>query len=306
MYKNYEIISSIPSLKQETQNKSSVFESGLIREIINKNSDLKDEILVIKLPAEIIEDDALLANFVDNIKVIADSGAGIILVHDYTNLVSSTLSLFNINQKKISEFQGSDHKTTQIIEMVLSGYVNKKIVSFLCSNNCKAIGISGKDGYLIESRRSFVAQKSCDDIIDFGFIGEPISVNAEILLNFLDNNIITVVSPVSFGLNKVTHILDADLTAAMIAGELSARHLIFLTSLGKLSVSGEGLKICTLSKLHKLHQQNAINQEYDKIIQASKKALENNTKYIHISPSKAYDSTLLTIFTDSHSTKVIL
>jgi len=306
VYKNYKIISSIPSRKEETPNRSSVFESGLIREIINKNSDLKDEILVIKLPAEIIEDDALLANFVDNIKVIADSGAGIILVHDYTNLVSSTLSLFNISQKNISEFRGSDHKTTQIIEMVLSGYVNKKIVSFLCSNNCKAIGISGKDGYLIESRRSVIAQKSCDDVIDFGFIGEPISVNAEILLNFLDNNIITVVSPVSFGLNKVTHILDADLTAATIAGELSARHLIFLTSLGKLSVSGEGLKICTLSKLHRLHQQNAINKEYDKIIQASRKALENNTKYIHISPSKEYDSTLLTIFTDSHSTKVIL
>ncbi len=106
-------------------------DADLIKHIIHRNSDLKNEVLVIKLAANIIEDDSLLLNFSDNIKVITDSGAGVIIVHDYTNLVSSTLQLFDISQQTIGDLPLTDHKTSQIIEKVLSGYINKKFVSFL-------------------------------------------------------------------------------------------------------------------------------------------------------------------------------
>jgi acetylglutamate kinase len=308
VYKNYETIHKEPSQNNFAENKNFTadLDANLIKSIIHRNSDLKDEVIVIKLPAEIIENDFLLSNFVENIKVIADSGAGTIIVHDYTKLVSSTLKLFNIDQKTINDLQVADHKTSPIIEMVLSGYINKRIVSFLCNAGCKAVGISGKDGYLIESRKSFVAQKSCDDLIDIGFIGEPIAVNCEILSNFLDSDIVTVISPVSFGLNRATHILDPDVTAASIAAEIMAKHLIFLTSLGSLSVEGEILKTCTLQKFRKLHQQNIIKSEYSKLIQATRKALENNTKFVYISDAQLCDATLLTIFANQCSTKIVL
>ncbi len=308
MYKNYETI--YKELSPNSRGAGSTFgdmvDANLIKNIINRNSDLKNEIIVIKLPAEIIENDELLSNFVDNIKVISDSGAGTIIVHDYTSLVSSTLSLFNIDQKIINDLQVADHKTSQIIEMVISGYINKKIVSFLCNAGCKAIGISGKDGCLIESRKSFIAQKSSDELINVGFIGEPISINCEILSNFLDSDMITVISPVSFGLNRATHILDADVTAAAIASEMMAKHLIFLTKLGNVTVEGESLKICSLLKFRKLHQQNLINSEYSKIIQATKKALENNTKFVYVSDANLHDAMLLTIFANQGSTKITL
>jgi acetylglutamate kinase len=305
VYNNCEITYKT-ALQDKNKNFSTDIDANLIKNIIHRNSDLKDEVIVIKLAAEIVENDDLLANFVENIKVISDSGAGTIIIHDYTKLVSSTLKLFNIDPKTINELQVSDHKTSQIIEMVSSGYVNKRIVSFLCNVGCKAIGISGKDGYLIESRKSFIAQKTCDDLINVGFMAEPIAVNCEILNNFLDADIVTVISPISFGLNKATHLLDADVTASAIASELAARHLIFLTNLGSLSVAGDNLKICTLQQLRKLHQQNAIKSEYAKIVQATKKALENNTKFVYISNAEIYDATLLTIFANQYSTKIML
>lgn len=281
-------------------------DADLIKHIIHRNSDLKNEVLVIKLAANIIEDDSLLLNFADNIKVITDSGAGVIIVHDYTNLVSSTLQLFDISQQTIGDLPLTDHKTSQIIEMVLSGYINKKIVSFLSNANCKAVGISGKDGNLIESRRSFVAQQSHDDLINIGFIGEPIEINHQILASFLNAELVTVISPVSSGLNRATHILDPDVTASCIASELMAKHLIFLTPLGNISVDGNDLSKCSLQKLRALHQQNLINSNYSKIIQAARKALERNTKFAYISNANIEDATMLTIFANQRSTKIFL
>jgi acetylglutamate kinase len=306
--KNYEDIykKALALNADDSKNCQMSVEASLIKDIIHRNSDLKNEVIVIKLPAEIIENDELLSNFVENIKVITDSGAGTIIVHDYTKLVESTLNLFNIDPKFIDDFHVADHKTSQIIEMVLSGYINKRIVSFLCNVGCKTVGISGKDGYLIESRKSLIAQKSCNDIINVGFIGEPIAVNCEILLNFLEADIVTVISPVSFGLNRATHILDADFTAAAIAAELAAKHLIFLTNLGDLSIEGQSLKICSLQKLKRLHQQSIIKPEYARIIQATRKALEHSTKFVYISNSTCLDATLLTIFANQNSTKITL
>jgi acetylglutamate kinase len=283
-----------------------LIDASLIKDIIHRNSDLKNEVVVIKLPADIIENDELLSNFVENIKVITDSGAGVIIVHDYTKLVESTLKLFNIDPKFINDFHVADHKTSQIIEMVLSGYINKRIVSFLCNVGCKTVGISGKDCCLIESRKSLVAQKSGNDIINVGFIGEPIAVNCQILLNFLETDIVTVISPVSSGLNRATHLLDADFTAAAIAAELAAKHLIFLTNLGDLLIEGQSLKTCNLHKLKTLHQQSIIKPEYERIIQATGKALENSTQFVYISNATYLDAILLTIFANQNSTKITL
>ena len=287
-------------------NNPTQLDAEIIKHIIHRNSDLKNEIVVIKLDAKIIEQDGLLMNFVENIKVISDSGAKIIIIHDYTNLVSSTLKLFNIDQKIIQDWQVADHKTTQIIEMVLSGYINKRIVSSLAQAGCKSVGISGKDGYLIESRKSFIARKHSDELIDIGFLGEPIEVNCDILNNFIDSDIVTVISPVSFGLNGATYILDADITAAVIACEIMSKHLIFLTSLGSISVNGQELRTCSLNKLRQLLQQNLIQAGYEKIINAARRALENNTKFVYIGNATTYDTTLLTIFASHFSTKIVL
>lgn len=281
-------------------------QANLISEVIQKSYDLESETIVIKLPACVIEDADLLKKAVDNIAMLKMTGANIVIVHDHTNLVNETLELFGIDKKRHSSLSVKDHKSSQIVEMVLSGHVNKKIVSQICAAGCKAIGISGKDGDLIEatrqSGRKFAQGES--EVLDFGFISEPSTVNPEILLSLCDSGFVIVISPIAFGQNGETYLLDANITSSIIASVTSARHLIFLTDTdSELAESGEYL----ISDLKKIFVASApITDDVRRYLEATMSALENTTESVHLIDAKLQDAILLSIFSSEEGIKVTL
>ena len=111
---------------------------------------------------------------------------------------------------------------------ILSSYVNKLIVTKLSNIGCYAVGILGKDANLLQAKKSKLSHRKIvnHDVINIGFLSEPIMINPEILLNFEDNNIIPVIAPFASDDQEKTHLLNVNLTVATIASALSAEHLI--------------------------------------------------------------------------------
>lgn len=278
-------------------------QAGLISEVLQRSSDLESETIVIKLPACVIEDAALLQGAVDNIAMLKMTGANIIVVHDHTNLVNETLELFGIDKKIHSSLTITDHKTSQIVEMVLSGHINKKIVSQICATGCQAIGISGKDGDLIEAKKQGKRKHTGEGVLEFGFIGEPATINPEILMSLADSGFITVISPVAFGQGGETYLLDADITSSIVASVTAARHLVLLTEMeSELAEPGEYL----FSELKKIFAVASPSDEAKRYLEATLSALENTTENVHLIDARLKDAILLSIFSDEGGIRVTL
>lgn len=301
MQKKFNLVwQNVSSHKEEEKTKSlgATTDTTLIKNVIKRSSEIRDQVIIIKLPSTIIDNDELLTNFVENIHLISICGAKIFIVHDHTNLVKETLTLFGIEEKFISGIKVSDHRSAQIVEMVVSGYINKLIVSKLCSFGCQAIGISGKDSNLIQAKKSRLLHKSSanPEVIDIGFISEPILINPEILLNFEENNIIPVISPIASDGNGCTHLLDVNLVASIISSTLDADHLVFPCEeqlLGTGNFKTTDIRLLQ-QILHASNQSSAVIS----LIEAATGAVENSDNCVHLVNAKARDSILLSIFTD--------
>lgn len=266
----------------------------LIKEIIRRSSEVRDQVMVFKLPSLIIDNDELLTSFAEVMKLLDDCGVKLFIVHDHSNLVHDTLNLLGFDEKIINGIKVADYKSSQIIEMVLSGYINKRIVSKLCNLGCCAIGISCKDANLIQAKKS-PAQMNCNqDVIDIGFISEPIMVNPRILINFEENNIIPVISPVASDERGNTHLLDANLTSSIISSSLDANHLVLLCE--ELEFTGkQDLRISDINILKDMLVK-AVDPEGISFIEAAISAIHNSTDYVHFINASFPDSILLNIF----------
>ncbi len=272
-------------------------DSQPIKSLLAQVADIRGETVVIKLPAEIINDDKKLINFAQNIYLLSIHEVNIIIVHDYSQVVDTTLQLLGVQEEKVKYKNTTDYHITQIIEMVLVGQVNKKIVSSLCNVGCVAVGISGKDANLIEAKKSKVAYlnevRESESIIDLQFVSEPAAVNPEILTSFEDANLVTVISPVSSGPNNSTCLLDVDVTAAIIASSMTAKYLIFLTEFKDNDVQYKNYTLTQFKKLYKNNQETSISQP---IIQATINSLENNVEKVKIINSTVLDALITGFF----------
>lgn len=277
--------------------------AGAISEVLLKGKELESEVIVVKLPSAVIENDELLRAAVDNISVLNMTGANIIVVHDHSESVEKTLDLFGIDKKFYDTSKIADHKTSQLVEMVLSGHINKKIVSALCAVGCNAVGISGKDGNMIEAKKHVVKSSSKSGILEFGFISEPSVINPEILINLTEADFVPVIAPVAFGADRETYLLDVNLTASIVACVTTARHLILMEEADNPMISLGEISIESLRKHIKAISQDSDSRGY---VEAVASTLQNHAEYVHIVNCMDKDSILSSIFTDGYGTKVYL
>jgi acetylglutamate kinase len=274
--------------------------ADLIKNILSKTHDLEDEIIVIKIPASIITDDESLRNAANNISALTLSGASVIVVHDYTDMIKETLDLFGIEQKTLNATMITDNKTAQIIEMVLSGHINRKIVSALCAAGCNAIGISGKDGNMIEAEKHPLKNKNSSGLFDFAFIGAPSIINPEVLLNLTDNGFLPVITPVAFDSKGATYLLDTNLTVSIVSSVVAAHNLILLE---------DDLEMKNLGDISLSHFQTALlndleNPSAKNFIDVITTSLSNNTAFVHLVKASDPDAILNSIFNEEYGTKI--
>lgn len=264
---------------------TTINDATLIKKVLKQAALIKDQHIVIKLSDIIIADNVLLNNFAESIHILCASGARIFIVHEYEGIVKIKLQeMSDVHGSKYSYF--SQNKLTELIEMIISGRINRDITSRLCAHDVQAIGLSGKDSHSIVAKKSNTAKNS--------YKGEPLLVNPEILLANDKNNIVLVISPIACNEKGRTIILDTNLTASMVAASVGADRLIMLEEDNYLTKND--ITVSNLSELNNMI--NGIGELENNIseINAAKYALQHAECLIHFFNARVKDILLLKLF----------
>jgi len=149
---------------------------------------MNSRLYIIKIGGNIIDDEAKLSSFLKDFAKIEESK---ILVHGGGKLATRLAEKMGIEQKLVDGRRVTDAETLKIVTMVYGGYINKNIVAQLQANNCNAIGLSGADG------NSILSHKRQNSPMDYGYVGDIDSINADFISSLLQNNITPVFSPIT-------------------------------------------------------------------------------------------------------------
>ncbi|MGB3808702.1 MAG: acetylglutamate kinase [Parvibaculum sp.] len=259
--------------------------------------------IVVKYGGHAMGDEALGAEFARDIVLLKQSGLNPIVVHGGGPQIGAMLTRLGIK----SEFSGglriTDKATVEIVEMVLAGSINKQIVAQLNQAGGRAIGLSGKDGNLIVARK--VMQKihdpesNIEKILDLGFVGEPETVNPEILNTIIASDIIPVIAPVGISRAGDTYNINADTAAGAIAAAVGATRLLLLTDVrGVLDKSGVLVEELTIDEAKALMKDGTISGGMIPKVETCIEAVEGGVEAVVILDGRVRHAVLLELFTE--------
>ncbi|MEH6412196.1 MAG: acetylglutamate kinase [Hyphomonas sp.] len=191
--------------------------------------------IVVKYGGHAMVDPALSAGFARDVVLLKALGIHPVIVHGGGPQIGKLLEKLGI----VSEFKGglrvTDEETMEVVEMVLSGPINKSIVRAINQAGGKAVGLSGSDGNLIRAEKATKTTKDPDShieqVLDLGFVGEPSAIDTTVLDALLrdDAQLIPVVAPVGVGHDGARYNINADTAAGALAAALGASRLLLLT-----------------------------------------------------------------------------
>jgi acetylglutamate kinase len=188
---------------------------------------------VIKYGGNAMVDESLKQGFAQDIVLMRYIGINPVIVHGGGPQIGKTMERMGKKATFISGQRVTDEETMDIVEMVLGGKVNKEIVNLINQAGGKAVGLTGKDGGLVQAKKLKMTKKSEGtgetEIIDIGLVGEVTEVRPGALAALDQGGFIPVIAPVGTGTNGETYNINADLVAGAIAGALKAEKLILLT-----------------------------------------------------------------------------
>lgn len=263
---------------------------------------------VIKCNGAVLEDNDLLKSFCEDVVTLKTSGINVIIVHDGSSIVHGMMEKFSLKSSS-ANVNIPDHASVEIVEMILSGHVNKNIVSQINLAGGSAIGISGKDSHFMVAKRSKIARYEYDDsnkVLNFGFLGELALMNPDILLLLEDSDIIPVIAPIAIGEDNRTYKIDANDIAGAIAAVLSATKLIFISDIKGIKDSKDNIiSEISFEKIERKLKDELKNNPLFGEIRAISMAFEQATEMAHIIDGKIPHALMLELFSnDKIGTKI--
>jgi acetylglutamate kinase len=192
-----------------------------------------DQIIVVKFGGHAMVDEKLASQFARDMVMLKVCGLNPIVVHGGGPQINKMLDKLAVKPEFRDGLRVTDAETMAVVEMVLSGAINKSIVASIQKAGGRAVGISGKDGNLLIAEKVTKTKRNPetgkDEVIDFGQVGDPARINAEILHTIMKSDAIPVVAPVGIGWDGDTYNVNADTAAGAIASATHAKRLLLLT-----------------------------------------------------------------------------
>nr|YP_009398123.1 acetylglutamate kinase [Gredgaria maugeana]ARW67309.1 acetylglutamate kinase [Gredgaria maugeana] len=248
---------------------------------------------VIKYGGSAMKCKSLQTNIIQDISLLYLLGIKIVLVHGGGYLIDYWLRKLSIEPIFEEGLRVTDIKTMEVVEMVLSGHVNKRLVSLLNQNQIPSVGLSGKDANLITASPLFNNSHNFTGNVDY--------VNSKILSTLLDNKFFPVVSSVASDMEGNTYNINADTLASAVAVSLQADKLILLTDtpgvLSNIHDKSSVIKNINLDKINILKSSGVINSGMIPKIDCCIHALNNNIPSVHILDGRVRYSLLYEILT---------
>ncbi|MEM3796489.1 MAG: acetylglutamate kinase [Archaeoglobaceae archaeon] len=260
-------------------------------------------VMVFKIGGHAMVSDEILEETVKDILLLHYIGIKPVVVHGGGPEISEKMEKLGLKPRFVEGLRVTDRETMEVVEMVLDGKINSKIVSMFIKNGGKAVGLSGKDGLLIVAEKKMMkVKKGFEEVmVDLGFVGETKFVNPTILRILLDNGFIPVVSPVSADLNGNIYNLNADNVAGDIASALKAKKLVMLTDvpgiLRDVNDKNSLIPRIKLSELEEMSERGLLKGGMLPKFDAIAKALRNGVEKVHVIDGSRKHAILLELFT---------
>ncbi len=258
----------------------------------------RGQVFVIKYGGAAQTDEGLKSDFARDIVLLQLVGIKVVIVHGGGKKINSLLDKLNIESHFEDGLRVTNKDTMEVVEMALSGLINKEITSLLVAHGARAVGISGKDDGLLRA--------SAFNLEKYGFVGKIDEVNEAVINALLKEDIIPVIAPIALGSNATSYNINADLAASAIAAKLRASKAIFLSDIkGVLDKNGELISKLDEAKIAELKNNGTISGGMIPKLEASLECIKAGAKAVHIIDGRVSHSLLLEIFTDEGIGSVI-
>ncbi len=258
--------------------------------------------IVIKYGGHAMADELLKKSFAMDVILLKYIGINPVIVHGGGPQINETLKRYGIVSEFVKGMRVTDAATMAVVEMVLTGQVNKEVVGYINQHGGRAVGLSGKDGGLLLCRKMLQDVKREDgsvEQVDIGFVGNVTKVDTTILETLEKGGFIPIIAPIGVGAEGESYNVNADLVAGRVAAALAAEKLILLTDVaGVKDKEGNLLSSINLAELPILMESGAITGGMIPKVNCCADALQDGVKKAHIIDGRVEHAILLEIFTD--------
>ena len=248
-------------------------------------------VVVVKFGGNAMGDDAAMAEFARDVVLMRQVGVNPVVVHGGGPMINEMLTKLGIKSEFVRGKRVTDKATVDVVEMVLCGLVNKRIVQAIMDAGGRAVGISGKDDDLMVC----VA-----DDPELGFVGKPVEMNVQVLRDLYAAGIIPVVAPVATGMaDNETFNVNGDTAAGAIAGALKADRLLLLTDVsGVKNAAGDVVTQMTPEEVRQMMADGVISGGMIPKTETALAALDAGVRAVVILDGRIPNACLLELFTD--------
>ena len=275
---------------------------NLLIEALSYIKRFNGKIVVVKYGGAAMIEEHLKQNFAQDIVLLQSLGMLPVIVHGGGPEVSKAMEQLGQEVSFIDGLRVTSSENLKVTEMVLSGTINKEIIAHINTFGGKAVGVSGKDGNLIEADKI-----SHEGGIDLGFVGKIKKVNPELLMVLLKQGFLPVVSPIGLSKDGVTYNINADTTASRIAVSLGAYKIIFMTDVDGVIEDGNLCAQLTSGEVEKMINKKVITGGMSPKVDSCLYCVKNGVESAQIINGTEPHSVIAELFTDQGiGTKIIL
>ena len=278
-------------MRKQTMNRDWIATARTLSEALPYLQRYAGSIVVVKFGGNAMGDEDAMADFARDVVLMRQVGVNPVVVHGGGPMINDLLGKLGIESKFLRGKRVTDKATVEVVEMVLTGLVNKRIVQAIMDEGGRAVGLSGKDDDMMVC----VA-----DDPDLGFVGKPVEMNVQVLRDLFAAGIIPVVAPVATGMGpNETFNVNGDTAAGAIAGALQADRLLLLTDVsGVKNAAGEIVTAMTPGEVEEMIASGVIAGGMIPKAETALKALEEGVRAVVILDGRVPNACLLELFTE--------
>jgi len=265
---------------------------------------LDKKTIVIKYGGNAMIDEELKSSFAQDIVLLKQIGVNPVIVHGGGPQIAELLKKIGKESKFIEGMRVTDSETMDVVEMVLGGLVNKQIVSLINQHGGHAVGLTGKDGCLINAKPLDIKPKNIkpeqEALYDLGHVGEVVDIDPSVVLMLDNSGFIPVIAPIGVGDKGESYNINADIVAGKLAAKLGAEKLLLLTNTpGILDNDGELVTGIDAQRTKELIDQKVIYGGMLPKVDCALQAVKAGVKTSHIIDGRVKHSVLLELLTNS-------
>ncbi len=283
--------------KQTSMNRDWIATARTLSEALPYMQRYSGATVVIKLGGHAMGSDEGMASFARDVTLMRQVGINPVVVHGGGPMINEMLDRLGVQSEFIGGKRVTDAATVEVVEMVLSGKVGKRIVQAINDQGGRAVGLSGKDDKML------ICEPARPEL---GLVGAPVEVNAHIIRQMFDAGIIPVVAPLGIGRDGETYNINGDTAAGAVAAALKADRLLLLTDVsGVKDAQGEVLTELSKSDIETMTKDGVIAGGMIPKTETALAALNGGTRAVVILDGRAPNACLLELFTEHGAGSII-